>query len=480
MDYFSINSLRETHAGWSLLRAQNAPLALTFFMTAFTDPNQRNLGRQDLIDVLDDVLFSLRDSLGEDRFPRSAADYLDDWAEPEKAWLRKFYTDSRDEPVYDLTASTEDVIRWVEALRGRDFVPTQSRLSSIFNLLKTLVHGSETDPEARLAELQRQRDDIDAQMEQIRSGEIPVMSGPEAVDHFHQLTTQAKDLLADFREVEANFRKLDRNLREQISMWDGSQGDLLESIFSSQQDISGSLQGRTFQGFWDYLMSPQLRSELHELLDRATKIEALATQDGLLSITSMQNDWLPAVEQTQATVRQLSAQIRRLLDDKVFLENKRIMALIRNIESSAVAVRTSPPSGPFAELPGHDIPVALPFERPLYEPSRQVAIHDGVDVAEDLDVDADALFTQFHVDAHRLEANIDSVLAEAGQATLADVTDAFPLSQGLAELVTYFQLATESTWATIDSDRSQTLSWTLPDGSLREATVDQIIFVRPS
>ena len=238
------------------------------------------------------------------------------------------------------------MIRWVEALRGRDFVPTQSRLSSIFSLLKTLVHGSETDPEARLAELQRQRDDIDAQMEQIRSGEIPVMSGPEAVDHFHQLTTQAKDLLADFREVEANFRKLDRNLREQISLWDGSQGDLLESIFSVQQDISGSLQGRTFQGFWDYLMSPQLRSELHELLDRATQIEALAQQDGLQSITSMQNDWLPAVEQTQTTVRQLSAQIRRLLDDKVFLENKRIMALIRNIESSAVAVQGQAAVGP--------------------------------------------------------------------------------------------------------------------------------------
>ncbi len=480
MDYFSINSLRETHAGWSLLRAQNAPLALTFFMTAFTGPNERNLGRQDLIDVLDDVLFSLRDSLGEDKFPRSAGEYLDDWAEPDKAWLRKFYTDNRDEPVYDLTAATEDVIRWVEALRGRAFVPTQSRLSSIFNLLKTLVHGSETDPEARLAELQRQRDDIDAQMEQIRSGEIPVMSGPEAVDHFHQLTTQAKDLLADFREVEQNFRKLDRSLREQISMWEGSQGDLLESIFSSQQDISGSLQGRTFQGFWDYLMSPQLRSELRDLLERATRIEALAKQDGLYSITGMQTDWLPAVEQTQATVRQLSAQIRRLLDDKVFLENKRIMQLIRSIESSAVAVRGKPPSGPFSELPGHDVPVALPFERPLYEPSRQVAINDVVSVAEDLDVDANALFDQFHVDPQRLETNIDAVLADAAQATLADITDAFPLSQGLAELVTYFQLATESTWATINSDKSQTLAWTLPDGSLREATVDQIIFVRPS
>ena len=480
MDYFAINSLRENHAGWSLLRAQNAPLALTFFMTAFTDPNQRNLGRQDLIEVLDDVLFSLRDSLGEDRFPRSAGEYLDDWAEPGKAWLRKFYADNRDEPVYDLTASTEDVIRWVESLRGRDFVPTQSRLSSIFTLLKTLVHGSETDPEARLAELQSQRDDIDAQMELIRSGTVPVMSGPEAVDHFHQLSTQAKDLLSDFREVEANFRKLDRKLREQISRWEGGQGDLLESIFSSQQDISGSLQGRTFQGFWDYLMSPQLRTELHELLERATQIEALATQEGLQSITSMQNDWLPAVEQTQSTVRQLSAQIRRLLDDKVFLENKRIMALIRNIESSAVAVRATPPQGAFADLAGHNVPVSLPFERPLYEPSRQTPINDAVDVAEDLDVDAHALFDQFHVDPQKLEANIDSVLADAEQATLSDVTDAFPLSQGLAELVTYFQLATESQSALIDSGSSQTLSWTLPDGSLREATVEKIIFVRPS
>ena len=215
-------------------------------------------------------------------------------------------------------------------------------------------------------------------------------------------------------------------------------------------------------------------------MERATQIEALATQEGLHSITSMQKDWLPAVEQTQSTVRQLSAQIRRLLDDKVFLENKRIMALIRNIESSAVAVRATPPQGAFADLAGHNVPVSLPFERPLYEPSRQTPINDAVDVAEDLDVDAHALFDQFHVDPQKLEANIDSVLADAEQATLSDVTDAFPLSQGLAELVTYFQLATESQSALIDSGSSQTLSWTLPDGSLREATVEKIIFVRPS
>jgi hypothetical protein len=87
------------------------------------------------------------------RLHRTAAEYLDEWAAPERAWLRKYYVPGQDEPVYDLTAAAEDVMRWVENLRGRDFVATQSRLTSIFALLKTLVQQSETDPAVRLDEL---------------------------------------------------------------------------------------------------------------------------------------------------------------------------------------------------------------------------------------------------------------------------------------------------------------------------------------
>lgn len=480
MDYYAINALRENHPGWSLLRAQNAPLAVSFFMAAFTGPNQRNIGRQQLIDILDDLLFGLRDAYGEDRFPRPASEYLDEWAAPERAWLRKYYPPGQDEPHYDLTPVAEDVVRWVESLRGRDFVATQSRLTSIFAVLKQLVQQSETDPEVRLAELQRQRDGIDAEMERIRGGNIRVMTGPEALDHFQQLTTLAKDLLADFREVEQNFRKLDRQVREQIATWDGTQGELLESIFSNQQDISSSLQGRTFQGFWDYLMSPQLRTELRELLERATQIEALAEVDNLHAVTNLHQDWLPAVEQTQGTVRQLSQQMRRLLDDKVFLENKRIMQLIRSVESSALTTREKPPSGDFMAIAAPSVDITLPFERPLYEPSRRVMVDDEVVTADDSDVDAGALFSQFHVDKERLKANIDAVLAEAEQATLAEITTAYPLSQGLAEIVTYYQLATESDWASINPEATQQVSWQLPDGSIREATVEQIIFGRPA
>ncbi|MGC7153073.1 DUF3375 domain-containing protein [Paenarthrobacter ureafaciens] len=480
MDYYAINSLRENHPGWALLRAQNAPLAVHFFMVAFTDPNRRNVGRQELIDALDDVLFGVRESYGEDLFPRGSGEYLDDWAAPERAWLRKYYVPGEDEPHYDLTPAAEDVVRWVERLKGREFVATQSRLTSIFAVLKTLVQQSEADPEVRLAELQRQRDQIDDEMQRIRDGKVKVMSGPEALDHFQQLTTLAKDLLADFREVEQNFRKLDRQVREQIATWDGSQGELLDSIFANQQDIGSSLQGRTFQGFWDYLMSPQLRRELDDLLRRATQIEALANLDNLHTITKLHQDWLPAVEQTQATVRQLSQQMRRLLDDKVFLENKRIMQLIRSIEASALGQRHQPPSNFVMDIESPSVEVSLPFERPLYEPGSRVMILDQVTESTDEDVDASALFNQFHVDRERLKGNIDSVLEGSDQATLAEITAAHPLTQGLAEIVAYYQLATESEWASVHPEATQQLTWQLADGSQRQATMEQIIFVRPA
>jgi hypothetical protein len=107
-------------------------------------------------------------------------------------------------------------------------------------------------------------------------------------------------------------------------------------------------------------------------------------------------------------------------------------------------------------------------------------VDDDVLIADDTDVDAGALFSQFHVDKERLKANIDAVLAEAEQATLAEVTAAYPLSQGLAELVAYYQLATESDWASINPEATQQISWQLADGSIRQATIDQIIFGRPA
>ena len=58
-------------------------------------------------------------------------------------------------------------MQWVRALGERDFVGTESRLNTIFDLLRQIVFGTETDPRARIEELKRQQRQLDEEIARI-------------------------------------------------------------------------------------------------------------------------------------------------------------------------------------------------------------------------------------------------------------------------------------------------------------------------
>ena len=89
-------------------------------------------------------------------------------------------------------------------------------------------------------------------------------------DRYQQLATTARELLSDFREVEENFRLLDRAAREKIAAWEGSKGELLAELVGSRSEIAGSDQGRSFQSFYDFLLSESRQDELAELLAKVS------------------------------------------------------------------------------------------------------------------------------------------------------------------------------------------------------------------
>ena len=68
------------------------------------------MSRQELVARLDDWLYQLRLREGADAYPRTAAQYLDTWADAEHAWLRNYYPPDGDEPCFDITPATEKEI----------------------------------------------------------------------------------------------------------------------------------------------------------------------------------------------------------------------------------------------------------------------------------------------------------------------------------------------------------------------------------
>lgn len=126
LDYATLEQLRQNHPAWRLLCAHHAPLVAAFLHRVFIVPNVRNVSQADLVEALVDELFALREQLGAEAFPGTAQGYLNDWAENDKGWLRKFYPSGTDEPHFDLTPATEKSLVWLEGLTERAFVGTES------------------------------------------------------------------------------------------------------------------------------------------------------------------------------------------------------------------------------------------------------------------------------------------------------------------------------------------------------------------
>ena len=478
MDFQTLEALRKRHPAWRLLVADSAPLVASFLHRSFVEPNVRTIARQELVAKLDDYLFHLRERLGEDAFPRGAGEYLDDWAADERGWLRKYYPQDSDEPHFDLTPATEKALAWLAGLRQRQFVGTESRLITVFELLRQIVQGTQVDPKARIAELEKRQAEIAAELARVREGRVDLMDAAQVRDRFAQMADTAYALLADFRELEQSFRDLDRVVREKIATWDGSKGALLDEIFGERDAISDSDQGRSFRAFWDFLMSPARQEELSSLLESVFALAAVQKLAPNARLLRVHYDWLEAGEVAQRTVARLSEQLRRYLDDKVWLENRQIMQTIRAIEQGALATRDQPPAGTYIELDEPGPTIDLPMERPLFSPPWKPTIADQILVEGEGDMSLDVLYEQVYVDKTELAAHIRRTLQTRPQISLAEIVESRPLERGLAEIVAYLSLAADDSHALIDDEHKQILAWTDATGCQRQATVPLVVYSR--
>ena len=488
LDFATLDTLRSHHPAWRLLRSDHAPLVASFLHRVFVLPNVRVMAAADLAEALEDELYALRlqlGSKGETAFPKSALEYLNDWAAADKGWLRKFYRPGTDEAQFDLTPATEKAIAWLLQLSVRQFVGTESRLLTLFDLLKQMSQGSEADPAKRMAELQKKRDEIDAEMAQVLSGDVPLLDDTALKDRFQQFMQGARELLADFREVEHNFRQLDRRTRERIALWEGSKGALLQDIMGERDAIAGSDQGRSFRAFWDFLLSSRRQEELTELLERVLALPAVADLKPDSRTRRVHYDWMEAGEHTQRTVAVLSQQLRRFLDDQAWLENRRIMDILHGIESKALALRGTAPVGAVMEMAEARADIELAMERPLFSPAIKPVLANLALQAGEQVIDPAALFALFDqvvVDKARLNRHIRHALQERSQITLSELVASQPLLQGLAELVAYLQLGSEAFKTVVDEDCPEPIHWqttsTHGQAVIRSAKLPRVIFMR--
>ena len=118
--------LRDNSPAWRLLRADNAPLVLSFLHRVFVADNVRLISAAELASRLDDELYALNQQDSARAAPGSPNRPRLTWTTRASAsgagWLRKYYPDGTDEPTTDATPAVEKALQWLDSLREREFV----------------------------------------------------------------------------------------------------------------------------------------------------------------------------------------------------------------------------------------------------------------------------------------------------------------------------------------------------------------------
>jgi flagellar motility protein MotE (MotC chaperone) len=467
--------LRRAHPAWRLLSADNAPLVLGFLDRVFLTPNVRVLPGPELYEALDDHLYALR-AADPSAYPKSAEAYIAAWADPKTGWLRRSYPPGTDVAHYAPTSAVETAAAFTRSLGRREFLGTASRLLTVRDLLRQIMAGAATEPEVRLAALQRQRAEIDEQIEAIRVGADDGLDDTAVRERYAQAVATARELLADLREVEENFRSLDRDVRLRATTWNGPRGEFLKTVFGSTAEIGASDQGRSWKAFWEHMLSSRQQAELEELLAAVAAVPALSDAGDQID-QLLREELFVAADATQRTVASLSAQLRRFLDERSWTESRRIHEIIRATLAAALEVRDGGVRELGSELPGMRADITLPLERTLYTPRSSTRLNSITAAEEELaDVEALAdLFDISHIDLTALRASVaETVTAHGGHATLGQVVRTHPLTDGLAELVGYLQVSDDG--ASVLADRREQVDWVDATGRHRVANVPLVLF----
>lgn len=458
MDVYQIEVELNSSPAVRLLRSDYAPFILAFLDAQFKQTQQSRIPYQTVIEAMETALDSVRGAKTES-YLRRPQDYVKEWIE--SGYLRE-YTDSQlREKVLELTPHAERVLRWLEDLRERKFIGTESRLLRIFSLLEDIAARSTDDVTLRLQQLEHQREEIDAEIQRIReTGQADRLTGRQVREWFLEADDTARQMISDFREVEEKFRTAAREVYAAQLDPALRRGDVLESVIDADTALRESDQGRSFYAFYEFLSTQDRKDQFQTMLRQVyllPDLEGIARPE--LTLRRFIWNMVDAAQKVRDQNNRLIEQLRRLLDSRALQESRRVRELIDQLKRVAIHRSDTPPTERDFFIIDDKLMVQLPMDREFWKASEPIEIdRQPLNVGQATDLETlFALKNTFYIDERQLRARIDTMLDFSYTATLEQVLTQYPLQKGIPELVAYLNIALTTPEHQIDRYRMESL-----------------------
>jgi hypothetical protein len=208
------------------------------------------------------------------------------------------------------------------------------------------------------------------------------------------------------------------------------------------------------------------------------EIQNIKHQDDTLE--EMKIRLIKAGDRVNQINRSLAEQLSKFLDERSYLENRRVMDIIKDIKSAGIQLKENRPyDNEFISIEGKPS-IEMVMDRPLWTgPSATKLRKQEMKQGSSEEVDASILYDLSSIDQRELKSNIGEFLKSDSQVSLRTITEKYPITKGIAEILTYMDIASKSKKAIVNEDIPEIMliSNTL-SGKQFKIQIPQIIFCR--
>lgn len=346
-----------------------------------------------------------------------------------------------------LTPAARQGLRVLEQLLAPRASTTESRLVTLLSALHQLALDTDPDTSRRLSALRAEQQALATRIERISTGEDDVLDGRRAKERLDDVLAQAADLPVDFARVRARFAELNQDLRRRILTDEGLPGDVLDNVFRGVDLISSSDEGQTFEAFSRMVRDPAMATtfdaDIRAVLDRefATTLPA-STRRAVRDLSRTLQEGSASV---QDTLTEFARGLRRYVLSQEYHRDRRLHTDLR--EALSAAAEAAPATRPYRQT-GRNLELTGMSLRSIGEVSlhdpREFDVGPALEDASVSTVDIATLHElarETEIDFTELRENVNHVLEGQDSATVADVLERRPATQGVASIVGLLSLA---------------------------------------
>ena len=467
-----------------LMRGRLGSFVVGFFFKTFKKWGSSEASEEELIATLSEHIEQVRELEDFDAPKRLPQDYLEEWCDEDHRYMTKTYDEDREEYVFRLTRHSEKALSWLQdllSMQQRGYATTESRFNRILIEMESLSQGVNADPESRIKDLSRKRDEIEEEIQRIReTGEAPIFGEDVIRDQVYDLSDLVEHFLSDFRAIEEFFKDHAREISKLYAQGDASKGDIVEHVLDADEELRCCDQGKSYFGFRSMMTNPTLARQFRNLAEQTSDIARRRGLDPNKTFLSLSERLFGEAGSAHGAYGRISRKLRQVVGDHAGGGGRQVRETLSQIRKSAYLLRDEPPVDWEFEIDIRPQFFGL-MESDYWEP-KSVEAFAPITQAESSDNDwINEILNSVGepLDLNKFRERVDLALEEAEKVSLTEMVDKYPLERGVVDVVCYRVVAGEDSRHDILDDEIIKIDLNRPSQP-RFVEVEQLIFQKDS